>query len=118
MCLNIKIGLMAKSRKNAIALGMPAPQLIAEIVSPGNERSDNYQRDYVWKRQQYQEWCIPEYWIIDPQRAQVMVLVLREGVYEAAVYRGPARIQSQVFPALALTAEAVLRPCPQGFFEN
>ena len=65
---------------------MPAPQFIAEIVSPGSETSENYQRDYVWKRQQYQAWGIPEYWIIDPQRAQVTVLVLTKGRYEVVIY--------------------------------
>jgi Uma2 family endonuclease len=104
------IDLMATARKNAIAFGMPAPRLIAEIVSPGNERSDNYQRDYVWKRQQYQDWGIPEYWIVDPQRAQVTVLALSDGGYEAAVYRDAEQIRSKVFPALVLTAEAVLKP--------
>ena len=40
------IDLMASSKKNAIALGMPTPQLVAEFVSPGGEKSENYRRDY------------------------------------------------------------------------
>ncbi|MEO0458554.1 MAG: Uma2 family endonuclease [Cyanobacteria bacterium P01_A01_bin.114] len=103
------IGLMASIKKNAISLEMSAPQLVAEVVSPGNEKSENYQRDYVWKRQQYQTRGIPGYWIIDPHRAQVAVLILVDGVYKEAIYKADDRIQSRIFPALSLTAKQVLK---------
>ncbi len=94
--------------KQAVLKGMVPPLFIAEVVSPGNEDSDNYQRDYVWKRQQYQEWRIPEYWIIDRHRGTVTVLVLVDDLYKEAVYREDERIQSTVFPALEVTAAKVL----------
>ena len=50
-----------QSAEQAIQIGMSAPDFVAEIVSPGTEPSDHYLRDYVWKRQQYEEWQIPEY---------------------------------------------------------
>ncbi len=66
-------------KQNALPLGAIPPRFIAEIVSPGNESSDNYRRDYEWKRQQYEKWGIPEYWIVDhPARRQVSVLVLKD----------------------------------------
>lgn len=102
-----------KDARQAIKLGMVAPEFVAEVVSPGGESSDNYLRDYVWKRQQYQEWQIPEYWILDPHRAQVTVLMLaeaeyQEAEYQEAVYQGDKEIVSTVFPLLSLTASKLL----------
>lgn len=94
--------------KQAILLGMAPPLFVAELVSPGDENSPNYKRDYVWKRQQYQAWGIPEYWIVDRHRAKVTVLSLVDGVYEEAVYTGNARIVSATFPTLEATAKVVL----------
>ncbi|PZO57801.1 MAG: hypothetical protein DCF15_06460 [Phormidesmis priestleyi] len=95
--------------KQAILLGMVPPLFVAEVVSPGNENSDSYQRDYVWKRQQYEGWGIAEYWIIDPHRDQVTALYLVEGTYQAEIYKGSQQIDSKVFSALSLTAEQLLR---------
>ena len=102
------IELMAATKKSAILFGMPAPAFVAEVVSPGSESSDNYRRDYEWKRQQYQDWGIPEYWIIDRHRQQVSVLVLNDSVYTAEVYRGADSVQSKAFPTLELSASQVL----------
>ena len=52
---------------------MAPPLLVIEIVSPGELQRD---RDYIAKRQQYQDLSIPEYWIIDPQAQNVLVLEL------------------------------------------
>ena len=98
---------LAESRQ-AIKLGAPSPMFVAEIVSPGGESSDNYLRDYVWKRQQYQDWQIPEYWIADPHRQQVTVLTLVETAYQEMVYRGQSEVVSTVFPTLKLTVDALL----------
>ncbi len=45
--------------------------LVMEIVSP-----DNPSRDYERKRREYAQAGIPEYWIVDPQRRSITVLVL------------------------------------------
>ncbi|MFQ4136748.1 Uma2 family endonuclease [Nodosilinea sp. PGN35] len=87
-------------KQTALPLGSPAPQLIAEIVSPGDTASDNYRRDYEWKRQQYQTWNVPEYWIIDPVRSKLTVLVLVDGWYQKTVYTGQQLVVSTVFSEL------------------
>ncbi len=74
--------------KSAILFGMKPPLFVAETVSPGGENSSNYKRDYIWKRQQYEEWRIPEYWIVDRHRAKITVLVLVDGRYQESVYTG------------------------------
>ncbi|MEO0768789.1 MAG: Uma2 family endonuclease, partial [Cyanobacteria bacterium J06649_4] len=89
-----------ESAKQAITLGMRPPQFVAEVVSPGGESSDNYLRDYVWKRQQYENWQIPEYWIIDPHLEQVTALVLVDGEYQETVYAGDNQLTSDVFPSV------------------
>ena len=94
--------------KTALLIGDPSPQFIAEIVSPGSSSSDNYRRDYEWKRQQYQDWGIPEYWIIDPHREQVRVLTLVNGTYQEKVYTDQQTIESPAFPTLTVTAQIVL----------
>ena len=99
---------MAELKKSVILLGMPAPLLVAEVVSPGGDRSDNYRRDYEWKRQQYEGWQIPEYWIIDRHRQQVVIFILTEGTYQEQRYTHNDSLESSAFPALVLTANQLL----------
>ena len=94
--------------RQAILMDMVPPLFVAEIVSPGDESTPNYKRDYVWKRQQYAEIGIPEYWIIDPHRDKVTVLMLVDGGYEEKVYVNGKKIESGVFPTLAVTADDLL----------
>jgi Uma2 family endonuclease len=85
---------------------MPPPALVVEVVSPGIE---NAQRDYRYKRSEYAARGIQEYWVVDPNAAQVMVLTLVAGLYEEAVFKGDQRIVSTLFPELQLTAAQVLQ---------
>lgn len=68
--------------------------LVMEIVSP-----DSVERDYETKREQYQRFGIPEYWIVDEELQKVTLLRLGEdkqyyeippdnGVYRSAVLEG------------------------------
>lgn len=88
-----------------ITLKMPPPQLLVEVVSPGEK---NQKRDYEDKRKQYQERGIPEFWLIDPARSVVSVLTLEDGSYKVAVFRGSDRIESEQFKQLDLTAQQIL----------
>ena len=51
--------------------------LVVEVVSPGNRR-----HDLDLKRREYAEAGIPEYWLVDPQQREIVVLTLRDGVYQ------------------------------------
>ncbi|MBO1348292.1 MAG: Uma2 family endonuclease [Hormoscilla sp. GUM202] len=88
---------------------MPPPQLVVEVVSPGRENSD---RDYRYKRSQYQARGIAEYWIVDPIQEQITVLTLVSGLYEEAVFAGDDAIASVLLSELGqespLTARQVL----------
>jgi Uma2 family endonuclease len=95
-------------RRATITRDMPPPRLVAEVVSPGGETSENYQRDYQEKRDQYAAIGIPEYWLVDPDRAVVLVGVLTDGLYQFQAFRGNDPIVSLIFPILNLTAAQIL----------
>jgi Uma2 family endonuclease len=102
------------SGRSTITEDMTAPLLAVEVVSPGKANED---RDYRFKRTEYAARGIPEYWIVDPARAMVTVLMLVDGLYEVVEYsRGDSlqddkgdRIVSALFPQLNLTVEQVLQ---------
>ncbi len=90
--------------RNTIRLNMAAPELVVEVVSPGDLQRD---RDYIAKRSQYQSRNIPVYWIIDPQVQEILALTLTSTGYQEQVYRGMDKLQFQDV-ALNLTAEEIL----------
>jgi Uma2 family endonuclease len=102
--------LLSQKSQSFITLEMPAPALVIEVVSPGEPGSQNYERDYVEKRAEYAMRDIPEYWLIDPVRNVVIVLVLKGKEYrEIGQFRESDRVISPTFPELHLTAEQILK---------
>ena len=102
---------MKRDKRSLVALDMPTPALVVEVVSPGKPGSDNYDRDYVEKPKEYAARGIPEFWQVDPNpdRAVVIVLTLKNGAYQSREFRGCDRVVSSTFPDLKLTAEQILR---------
>jgi Uma2 family endonuclease len=92
--------------RSIITPDLPPPALVVEVVSPGKENQD---RDYRYKRSEYAARGIAEYWIVDPERAQIVVLTLLDGLYEEAVYQSGDRLVSATFPTLELTAKQILQ---------
>ena len=101
---------MEGASRSIVMLDMPPPQLVVEVVSPGSKSED---RDYRYKRSQYQARGIAEYWIVDPIQQRVTVLTLVAGLYEEAVFTGDAAIVSPLLSELGqeseLTAAQVLQ---------
>jgi Uma2 family endonuclease len=90
--------------RNTIRLSMAPPDLVVEVVSPGDlQRS----RDYIAKRNQYLDLEVPIYWIVDPQVREIMVLTLTPEGYREQVYRGSDKLQFQD-TSLNLTADEIL----------
>lgn len=84
--------------------GRLMPALVVEVVSPG---SSARHRDYVEKREEYLGLGIPEYWIVDPQRRLVTVLVRRDDpqapIWTERVFQGDEVIASPLLPGFGAT---------------
>jgi Uma2 family endonuclease len=88
-------------RRLLIRIELPPPQLVVEVVSPGER---NQKRDYERKHEQYQERGIPEYWLIDPTLRAITVLELQSGYYQQiGSFSGTEAIQSLLLNSLNLT---------------
>jgi Uma2 family endonuclease len=89
--------------RNQVAVFEVSPLLVVEVVSPSSIK-----QDYRFKRTEYAALEIPEYWIVDPLENKVSVLVLEDGFYEVAEFRGMQPIVSAVFKELVVTSEQIL----------
>lgn len=67
--------------------------LVVEVVSGGEK---DRERDLVIKRAEYARAGIPEYWIVDPAQERIIVLTLRDGVYEEHGVFGPGQKATSV----------------------
>ena len=88
------------SKRNTIRLFMSPPLLVIEVVSPGDIQRE---RDYIAKRIQYQDCCVPEYWVVDPQTQTILVLELKgESYQEVGNFSNNDLIKSHGFKELEL----------------
>lgn len=77
--------------------------LVIEIVSPTCRTVDT-----VEKREEYAQFGIPEYWIVDFLLGTFSVLSLVNGTYIEKVYRENDQVISNVFPKLSLSMNQVM----------
>jgi Uma2 family endonuclease len=101
------------SSRNFVSMIMPAPVLVVEVVSPGQENRESPEvtlrdRDYRYKRTEYAARGINEYWIIDPEMRQITICLWVDGQYEDKIFTGNMAISSTVVDGFALTVEQVL----------
>ena len=84
-----------------------APDLLIEILSPGNTRHDRQRKYGV-----YQEAGVKEYWIVDPPKERVMVSLLEaEGRFGPPVYySGNQILQPVCLPGFSIVAAEVFTP--------
>lgn len=74
-----------------------APDLVAEILSPGTSR-----RDRGEKLSLYAQAGVREYWIVDPQERQIEILINEGGRFVVAVPTGD-EYRSSVLPEIRLS---------------
>jgi len=78
-----------------------APDLVVEVASPGTAAFDRLTKYDVYARA-----GVPEYWIVNPERRTVEVLVLEGGKYHSrGIFRGQQTLPSQVVPDLPVSIE-------------
>jgi Uma2 family endonuclease len=95
----------AGATRSIILFEMPPPQLVVEVVSPGQKNID---RDYRYKRSECAARGIEEYWVVDPLQSLVTIFQLVNGLYELEEFRGEDCLRSGLFSGLSLTAQQVL----------
>jgi Uma2 family endonuclease len=79
--------------------------LVMEVVSPGDEARE---RDYVTKRQLYAQAGIAEYWIVDPHRALVTLLVRRDAEYQQVGEFGRGTtVESVLLPGFRVAVDTI-----------
>ena len=93
------------TKRGTITFDMPPPLVAIEVVSAGSE---NESRDYRFKRSEYAARGIAEYWIVDPARSKITLLVLVEGFYEESIYTGDDLIKSEIISKVEIKVSDIL----------
>jgi Uma2 family endonuclease len=78
------------------------PEIVIEIVSPGAEH-----RDYDEKREEYLGFGVHEYWIVDHQRQEVLVLRRVRGRWKERIVRPPEVYRTRELPGFEFSCAAV-----------
>ena len=79
-----------------------APDLVVEILSPSNRDYDEQTKYRLYERA-----GVPEYWLVDPERATVTILTLQDGDYVATAAMDATHVPSVVLPGLVVEVPAL-----------
>lgn len=79
-----------------------APDLVIEILSPGNSK-----REMKDKFELYEESGVREYWIIDPNQESVLINVLENGVYDVKRPILDDFVVSYIFPNIKIHTDDI-----------
>ena len=79
------------------------PEIVIEIVSPGSE-----QRDYQEKREEYLQFGVQEYWIVDAERQEVLILRRVGGRWREKILRPPETYRTQLLPGFEFACAPVI----------
>ena len=80
------------------------PEIVIEVVSPDSEH-----RDYVDKREEYLAFGVLEYWIINADREEMLVLRRHGGRWAEQPVRPPQTYSTRRLPGLVLDGAAVFQ---------
>ncbi len=78
------------------------PEIVIEIVSPGSE-----QRDYQEKREEYLQFGVHEYWIVDAERQEVLILRRVGGRWREKIVRPPETYHTRQLPGFEFACAPV-----------
>lgn len=93
--------LNAHRERIAFSRVIGAPDLVAEVVSPGTASYDRREKQDAYARA-----GVPEYWVVDPASRTIQVCVLEGVVYRSlGVFEGKGILLSQVLPKSSVRAE-------------
>jgi Uma2 family endonuclease len=80
------------------------PVIVIEAVSPGSE-----QRDYHEKREEYLRFGVWEYWIVDADKREVLVLRRSSGEWKERTIRPPEVYRPRRLPGFEFSCEGVFQ---------
>ncbi|MBF0466457.1 MAG: Uma2 family endonuclease [Nitrospirae bacterium] len=79
------------------------PDMVCEIVSPGT-----YKRDTITKKEIYEKYGVPEYWVVIPALKIIEVLTIDEGKYKLYSYvEGEGVVTSKVIDGLQVNVKEI-----------
>ncbi|MBI4863158.1 MAG: Uma2 family endonuclease [Candidatus Riflebacteria bacterium] len=82
-----------------------APDLVAEVLSPGTAA-----RDRGVKKQLYARFGVREYWLVDPESRTVTILTLKaRGYHELVSGSGTCQLKSSILSGFEFTPESVFQ---------
>ncbi|GGH44156.1 Uma2 family endonuclease [Dyadobacter endophyticus] len=79
-----------------------APDLIVEVLSPGNSNTEMHN-----KFELYQESGVREYWLVEPSQNAVLVYVLDKTGKYVGLQPAVESVQSSIFPELKIDLEKI-----------
>ncbi|MEM9219004.1 MAG: Uma2 family endonuclease [Cyanobacteria bacterium P01_F01_bin.150] len=108
MVCSSKLKANLKDRSSVILKSMDPPLIIVEVIS------QNYRNvDLVDKAKEYCDRAVPEYWTVDWDRPDPLIIVrdfdLRTKQYIERTYRPGDTVVSKVLPELNLTVDEILK---------
>jgi Uma2 family endonuclease len=80
------------------------PEIVVEVVSPGSET-----RDYVEKREEYLQFGVREYWIIDFDKRQMLALRRSRGKWVERIVRPGDAYHTSLLPGFELDLARIFR---------
>lgn len=80
----------------------PAPDFIAEVLSPSTESKGR-----GTKFEDYADHGVQEYWLVDPQNETVEQYLLKDGSYDLAVKIKTSNISSAIVSGFTIPVEAI-----------
>ena len=81
-----------------------APDLVVEILSPGNSKKEMNNKFAL-----YEEAGVQEYWLVHPLDSFVLVYTLENGVYRPLKHFSQGNVTSVKFPELSIAIEDIFR---------
>jgi len=81
-----------------------APDLVIEILSPGNN-----QKELLYKYKVYEEFGVKEYWVISPSEQTVLIYTLGEmdKYYPSKLFTLSEEVSSSVLPGFVLSVDTI-----------
>ena len=88
--------------ENSGVWGIWIPELVIEIVS-----ADSRKRDYEEKPEEYLQFGVQEYWILDADRSEMLVHHRVEDLWEKEVLKPSSAYRTENLPGLEFSFQAV-----------